>query len=373
MKTRAAVVESHGAEWSILELDLEAPRTGEVLVRWEYAGLCLSDEHNRAGTWTNEFPNVGGHEGAGVVEAVGPGVMRLRPGDHVVASFVPVCGYCRWCASGQSTLCVEAGPANVGRLPDGTFRFRLDGRDYGTYGGVATFAERSVVAQGSAVRIDPSIPLELAALASCSVLTGWGAVMRAGSLLPGETVIVIGAGGIGLNAVMAAATGGAAAVIAVDTLARKRDFALEVGATHAVASAQEAREIAVSLRPDVGGADLAVVATSVLDAKIGRAAFDAIGRHGRVILAAVAVGDVTLEFPAGALVGDQKRVIGTMYGSTNPHADIPAVLDLATAGRLPLRRLISETYALDDIRTGYRDLRAGTNIRGLIRHGTGAS
>lgn len=367
MKTRAATLVEKHHPWEVEELLLDGPRTGEVLVRWDFSGLCFSDEHAREGmapTW----PMVGGHEGAGVVLEVGQGVTRLAPGDHVVASFIPVCGRCYWCQSGRSVQCENTAQSGAGRLPDGTLRFRGPRGEYANFAGVATFADHAVVAEGSAVRIDPSIPLDLGALASCGVLTGWGAAVRAGKVQVGETVAVVGAGGIGINAVIGAAQGGAANVIAVDPLASKRDFALSIGATHAAADATAAQQLAADLNPRAGGADLAIVAAGTLNADVVRDAFDIAGKRGRVVIASMTGENDELRLPGMSWIGAEKRVIGTLYGSCNPHTDIPLVLDLAVRGRLPLDRLISRRYPLTDIAAGYGDLASGRNIRGVIDH-----
>jgi alcohol dehydrogenase (nicotinoprotein) len=368
MRTRAATVIAPPGPWVIDELDLLGPFSGEVLVRWDYAGLCFSDEHARLGDFGNRVPNVGGHEGAGVVVEVGQGVTRLSAGDHVVASFIPVCGRCRWCSTGKSVRCEAQKATANGTLADGTYRFNGPAGEYASFAGVATFANFAVVQDGSCVKVDPSIPLELAALASCGVLTGWGAAVRAGGTQPGETVAVVGAGGIGVSAMMGALNAGAANVIVVDPMEQKRAFALSVGATQAFATAAEARIAATDLNPTAEGADVVVVAAGTLSAAVVSDAFSIAGLGGRIVVASMSGKDDELRIPGMALVGGEKRLIGTMYGSTNPHSDIPLVLDLATRGRLPLSRMISGRYSLDQITQGYIDLAAGRNIRGVLEH-----
>jgi alcohol dehydrogenase (nicotinoprotein) len=368
MKTRAATVIAPPGPWVVEELDLQAPSTGEVLVRWDYAGLCFSDEHSRLGDFDNVVPNVGGHEGAGVVVETGLGVTRLTPGDHVVASFIPVCGRCRWCSTGKSVRCEAQKATAKGTLADGTYRFSGPAGEYANFAGVATFANFAVVQDGSCVKIDPSIPLEVAALASCGVLTGWGAAVRAGGSQPGETVAVVGAGGIGVSAVMGAVNAGAANVIVVDPIERKRTFALSVGATEAFATATEARIAATELNPSAEGADVVVVAAGTLNAGVVSDAFSIAGLGGRIVVVSMSGKDDELRIPGMGLVGSEKRLIGTMYGSTNPHSDIPLVLDLANRGKLPLSKLISGRYSVDEISQGYLDLAAGRNIRGILEH-----
>src|SRR5579859_6706441 len=214
LETKAAVLTQPGGDWELHDIAVESPRAGEVLVKIAYAGLCYSDEHLRFGM-AAELPIVGGHEGSGVVEAVGPGVTSLRPGDHVALTFVAICGRCHWCAGGRS---------GVGRMADGTFRFKggpasfpADG--FGGFCGIGTFSQYAVVSQNSCVQVDPDVPLLVVALVSCGVLTGWGSVVYTAGTAVGDTVVVVGAGGIGLNAVQGAKQAGATTIIAVDPVA----------------------------------------------------------------------------------------------------------------------------------------------------------
>lgn len=225
-----------------------------------------------------------------------------------------------------------------------------------------------MVATGFLVRIPRDAPLRFGAPVSCAVMTGWGAVNRAGELHAGEAVVVFGAGGIGINAVMGAARGEASAVISVDPLENKRALALELGATHAFASAEEAQQAAADLNPTAGGADLVVVAAGTLDANVVRAAFDVAGTRGRIVVVAMTEGNDELRVPGMTLIGREKRLVGSQYGSCDPSVDIPMLVDLAMRGELPLDRLITALYPLDDIIEGYADLAAGRNIRGVIEH-----
>src|SRR5689334_9236690 len=192
MKTRAAVLRDMGKDWEVIELDLDPPREGEVLIRFAAAGLCHSDDHLRTGDIPVRYPIVGGHEGAGVVEEVGAGVSRLKPGDHVVCSFLPTCGHCRFCAQGMTNLC-DLGALFVDNcLPDGTFRFHADGQDFGQMCLLGTFSQRSVVSEHSCIKIDDDLPLETVALAGCGVPTGWGTAVNAGGVRPGDTTVCTG-------------------------------------------------------------------------------------------------------------------------------------------------------------------------------------
>src|SRR5271170_873945 len=199
MKTRAAVLRDVGKDWEIIELELDPPKDGEVLIRFVAAGLCHSDDHLRTGDIPVRYPIVGGHEGAGIVEEVGAGVSRRKPGDHVVCSFLPTCGHCRFCARGETNLC-DLGALFIDNcLPDGTFRFHADGEDFGQMCLLGTFSQRSVVSEHSCVKIDDDLPLETVALVGCGVPTGWGTAVNAGAVRPGDTTVIYGIGGVGIT------------------------------------------------------------------------------------------------------------------------------------------------------------------------------
>jgi len=246
MKTRAAVLRKGGEPWEITELDLDEPKAGEVLIRFEAAGLCHSDEHIRA-TGTARLPLVGGHEGAGVIEAVGPAVTRVKTGDRVACSYIPVCGTCRYCSTGHQNLCDAGQNAAIGCLVDGTFRFHDHQEDLGGMCVLGTFSQRVVLSEWSCVKIEDDIPFELAALVSCGVTTGFCSSTRAADVRPGETVVVFGVGGVGINAVQGARYAGGKHVIAVDPVEFKREQAMEFGATHAFADPEQAHEAIVDL------------------------------------------------------------------------------------------------------------------------------
>ena len=210
MKMKAAVLWDFDADWSVEEIDLDGPRDGEVLVSFEAAGLCHSDHHVRTGDLPVPLPLVGGHEGAGVVQEIGPGVRDLKVGDHVVASFLPACGRCRWCASGHQNLCDQGAMLLSGAQLDGTFRRRAGGRDVGAACFLGTFAQYGTVPDSSIVKIDDDLPLSRACLLGCGVTTGWGSAVNTAKVSPGDTVVVIGCGGIGSGAIQGARLCGAA-------------------------------------------------------------------------------------------------------------------------------------------------------------------
>jgi NDMA-dependent alcohol dehydrogenase len=368
MKTRAAVLRDLGKDWEITELDLDPPKDGEVLVRFVASGLCHSDDHLRTGDIPVRYPIVGGHEGAGVVEETGAGVTRLKPGDHVVASFLPVCGHCRFCARGMSNLCDLGALLYDNCLPDGTFRFHSGGEDLGQMCLLGTFSERSVVSEYSCVKVEDDVPLETAALVGCGVPTGWGTAVNAGGVRAGDTTVVYGIGGVGINAVQGAAFAGARNLIAVDPVALKRETAARLGATHTAADAQAAQEIITEVTRGVG-ADQALVTVGVVTEDVISAAFAAIRKRGTVVITGIAgPGKNTIQLPSFDLTVLEKRVQGALFGGGNPFEEIPRMLDLYRAGRLKLDELVTTRYRLDELNQGYRDMLDGRNVRGLLVH-----
>ena len=282
MRTRAAVVDEGSTRFEIRELEVDEPGVGEVHVRFVASGLCHSDLHLIDGDLVPRYPIVAGHEGSGIVETVGPGVTKVAPGDHVVFSFVPSCGTCRYCATGRSSVCDLAANSLTGLFPDGRTRYHADGRDYGGFCMLGTFSERATVSQHSVVKVDDWLPLETAVLVGCGVPTGWGTAVYAGGVRAGDTVVVYGIGGVGINAVQGAAYAGAKYVIVVDPVAFKRETALKLGATHAFATAAEAHAKATELTWG-HGADQALVTVGVVDEQVVTDAFNVVGtrRRGR--------------------------------------------------------------------------------------------
>jgi alcohol dehydrogenase (nicotinoprotein) len=368
MKTKAAVLREVGKDWEIIELDLDPPKAGEVLVRYVASGLCHSDDHLRTGDIPVRYPIVGGHEGAGVVEEVGPGVTRLQPGDHIVCSFLPACGHCRFCARGQTNLCDMGYLLVENSLPDGTFRFHAEGQDFGQMCLVGTFSQWATVSVASCIKIDDDLPLETVALVGCGVPTGFGTSVNLGGVRPGDTVVIYGIGGVGINAVQGAAIAGAVNIIAVDPLPNKREVAEQFGATHSAADAAQAQQLVTELTRGVG-ADQALVTVGVVTQDVIDAAFAAIRKHGTVIVTGLAgPGKKNIQLSSFELTLFQKRLEGALFGGGNPFDDIPLMLDLYRAGRLKLDELITTRYRLDEVNQGYRDLLDGRNIRGLLVH-----
>ncbi len=368
MKCRGAVLRNDDT-WDVLDVELDDPKAGEVLVRFEYAGLCHSDVHFRR-SYSGMPPLVAGHEGSGVVEAVGRDVTRVATGDHVVVFVVPSCGGCRWCSVGRPVLCSTLSNPDTGSLRDGTVRFRLEGRPIGAHCMLGTFARRSVVLEESCVRIDPDVPLDVAALVSCGVVTGWGAVVHAGGAKVGDTVAVIGVGGVGINAVQAAVLTGARNIIAVDPVELKRTAAARLGATHQVRTITDARHVVRSLNPSAGGADVTVVATGSTSEEILSGAFDLTGKGGTMVVVALNddFDERTMRLAPSQLAVNEKRIQGCLMGSANYVYDIPMILDFYRSGRFQLDKLVSRHYELEQINQGFADMLAGRSMRGLIAH-----
>jgi NDMA-dependent alcohol dehydrogenase len=370
MKTKAAVLHGIHKPFEIEELDLDGPREGEVLVSFVAAGLCHSDLHMIDDDLPVRFPIVGGHEGAGIIEDVGPGVTKVKPGDPVVCSFIPSCGHCRYCSTGRQNLCDLGANISVGCLADGSFRFHRDGVDYGGICMLGTFSERATVSQHSVVKVDPSLPLETAVLVGCGVPTGWGTANYAGGVRAGDTVVIYGIGGIGINAVQGAVHAGAVNVVVVDPVEFKRETALKFGATHAFADAERAHEKIVELtRGQL--ADQALVTVGTVEENVVTAAFNAVGKGGVVVITGLAHPEkLTVHVSGLAMTTFEKTIKGALFGSANPQYDIVRLLGLYQAGQLKLDELITRRYGLEQVNEGYQDLRDGKNIRGVITFGS---
>jgi S-(hydroxymethyl)glutathione dehydrogenase/alcohol dehydrogenase len=369
VRTTAALLRAPGTEYELVELDVADPGPGEVLVEMAYAGLCHSDEHLRHANPGGRYPIVGGHEGSAVVLAVGDGVTRLRPGDHVVCSFLPACGHCRFCAAGRSNLCDKGATIATGQLPSGRWPFTLDGEPVGGFCMVGAFAHHTVLSEFSCVRIEPHVPLDTAALLACSVPTGWGSAVYAGGVRPGDTVVVVGLGGVGVNAVQGAVHAGALHVIGADPVAMKREFAESLGATHTVADAVEAAALARQLSRGTG-ADVVVVTVGKMGPDVMAGASACLGKGGTLVLTALAdrVHDGDVELRGHVTTVFEHRVQGALFGSCDPFRDIPMLQRLHEEGRLELDRLVTRRYSLEQLHEGYRDQAAGETVRGLLVH-----
>ena len=368
MKTNGAVLWEYGSNWTVEELELDPPGDGEVLLSWEATGLCHSDEHVRTGDLPAPLPILGGHEGAGVVQEVGAGVRDLKPGDHVVASFLPACGRCRFCATGHQNLCDLGALLMTGLQADGTYRRRIRGQDLGVMSFVGTFSQYGVVTDASLIKIDDDLPLSRACLLGCGVTTGWGSAVNTANVRPGETVVVIGFGGIGSGAVQGARLAGAEHIVVIEPVEGKRDRAMQFGATHFVTAMPEAMALVGELTKGVM-ADSALLTVGLLEGSMIEDSLNIIRKGGAVVVTALAaMTDVTPTLPLMMFTLFQKRLLGSLYGEANPRNDIPRLLSLYRDGQLLLDETVTSEYKLNDINEAYDDMRSGRNIRGVILH-----
>jgi NDMA-dependent alcohol dehydrogenase len=365
MKTKAAAIleaptKTSPGKYETIAVELDEPRRDELIIRMAAAGLCHSDDHMATGDLPLPmYPFVGGHEGAGVVEQIGPGTPGFEVGDHVVFSFIASCGHCRWCASGMQNLCDDG--KNFG---GGVRRHLSDGTEVA--GNTGTFSEYTIVNVHSVIKIDRDLPLDRMALLSCGVPTGWGAAVNSAQASPGDTIIVMGVGGIGINAVQGAANAGADTIVAVDPVTFKREKALALGATHAFETIAEADVFAKSVTTGQG-ADAVIVTTGVVTSAQIADAFSAIRKAGTVVVTGLAPFDeIGVPISLLEITLYQKRIQGSLYGQMSPNWSIPRLIGMYRNGTLKLDELITTTYTIDQVAQGYADMHAGTNIRGVV-------
>lgn len=349
----------------VADVDLAAPKAGEVRVKIAAAGVCHSDLHVKRGEWDAPAPLVMGHEGSGVVVELGEGVTSLAVGDHVVLSWVPPCGECRYCRSGHEARCQKVATvvAPKGVLFDGTSRLEQDGEPVHHYLGVSSFAEEVVVPASGAVKVRDDAPLDVIAVVGCAVATGVGAVLNTAAVEPGSTVVVIGCGGVGLNVVQGAKLAGAERIIAIDVLAEKTKLALQFGATDRIDASQgDAVEQLFALIPD--GVDYAFDA-------IGRTvtteqAIRMLGLGGAAVIVGLPPTGAKASFEPLVLAEADQRILGSNYGSVRPSIDIPALVDRYMDGQLKLDPLISSRRPLAEAAEAFDDLESGEALRTLL-------
>ena len=369
MKTKAAILWEVNQPWSVEEIELDPPKQGEVLVKIAASGMCHSDEHLVTGDLPFELPIIGGHEGAGVVQEVGEGVSWLAPGDHVVFGFVPSCGRCPSCSTGHQNLCDLGALMGLGKqVSDGTSRHHAQGKDLGLMCLLGTFAHHTVVSEASCIKIDKDVPLDRACLLGCGVVTGWGSAVYAAETKPGDTVVVVGIGGIGANAVQGAKLAGAKRIIAIDPVEFKREKAMEFGATHTFASMEEALPGITDLTWGTM-ANKVIMTMGVGSGEVIGSAMALASKRGRVVVTNI---HPALEYSASMSLLDltlmEKQLVGSLFGSGNPRADIPKLIGLYREGQLDLDGLVTTEYTLDTVNDGYDAMRAGTNIRGVMKY-----
>jgi S-(hydroxymethyl)glutathione dehydrogenase/alcohol dehydrogenase len=346
------------------EISVDAPKRGEVTVKIAACGVCHSDLSATNGTIALPPPLVLGHEGAGEVVEVGEGGSGFAVGDHVVSSFIYMCGKCRFCAGGRPVLCVEQGKA-LTTPPEGTARVHdKAGKALGIFSGCGVMAEYATLSVDNLVKIDPKIPLDRAALVGCAVTTGVGAVFNTAKVEPGSSVAVFGCGGVGLNVVQGAAIAGAERIIAIDTMESKLALAKQFGATDVIL-AKPGEDVAKALKKLTGGGpDYAFECVGV--GALAETAYRAIRRGGKAIVVGVAKASDAASIKPMTLVFEEKSLQGSYFGSCVPRIDFPRMLQLYMAGRLKLDELITHRYRIEDAPQAFADLESGRNARGVI-------
>jgi S-(hydroxymethyl)glutathione dehydrogenase/alcohol dehydrogenase len=373
MTIRAAVLDRPGVPTRIETLELDPPREGEVRVRMVAAGVCHSDLHVRDGEWEREGPIVLGHEGAGVIEELGPGVAEghhaLRPGVLVALAWLIPCGRCRACLAGRVWLC-SASPSYTHRMPSGRAAIHRPGAggDVLTYCAIGTFADRQNVPAAAAIPVDPATPHEVAALIGCCVTTGVGAMTKTADVQPGASVAVIGLGGVGLSCVMGAALAGAGRIVAVDRVAEKLDLARSFGATDTVlAGADDAATLAAIRDLTDGGPDVCAEAIG-LPSTI-ELAIASLPTGGAAVLVGMTPFGARASFEPFPFVDGGRRIIGSNYGSADPAVDFPRYAALHLAGQLPADRLVTGRIGLDGLEDAFAAMRRGEGVRTMIGFG----
>jgi S-(hydroxymethyl)glutathione dehydrogenase/alcohol dehydrogenase len=364
--TEVAVAYATHQPLQIAEVSLAELAPHDVLVRIEASGLCHSDVSVQSGALPFPTPIILGHEGAGVVEEVGSAVTGVAPGDHVVLSAIIACGRCASCQRGTPNLCEWGLPTIFSCLqPDGGFRARdADGRDLYQFACLGTLARRAIVPDLAVIPISRDVPFEAAALVGCGVLTGVGAVFNRARVRPGDSVAVIGCGGVGLNVIQAARLAGATTVIAIDPQPAKRDLAADFGAGDLIDP--RATDVLERVRELTGGRGVDYAFECVGIGALVRQAWDAIAIDGTVVAIGVAATEDVCELPAQAFSTSEKTLMSCLYGTARPRIDMPLYLELYRQGRLKLDELVTRRYALSEVNQAVADLESGANARGVV-------
>ncbi|KBA68971.1 NDMA-dependent alcohol dehydrogenase [Mycobacterium tuberculosis] len=370
MKTKGALIWEFNQPWSVEEIEIGDPRKDEVKIQMEAAGMCRSDHHLVTGDIPMAgFPVLGGHEGAGIVTEVGPGVDDFAPGDHVVLAFIPSCGKCPSCQAGMRNLCdLGAGLLAGESVTDGSFRIQARGQNVYPMTLLGTFSPYMVVHRSSVVKIDPSVPFEVACLVGCGVTTGYGSAVRTADVRPGDDVAIVGLGGVGMAALQGAVSAGARYVFAVELVEWKRDQALKFGATHVYPDINAAlmgiAEVTYGLM-----AQKVIITVGKLDGADVDSYLTITAKGGTCVLTAIgSLVDTQVTLNLAMLTLLQKNIQGTIFGGGNPHYDIPKLLSMYKAGKLNLDDMVTTAYKLEQINDGYQDMLNGKNIRGVIRY-----
>jgi len=365
MRIEAAILWEQGQPLSVEVADLDPPGPGEVLVEVKAAGVCHSDLHPARGDWPMKTPVVLGHEGSGIVRDVGPSVTSLQPGDHVVLSWSPACGTCPPCLEGRAVLCDRVEKVTYrNKLPSGGMRLHARDKDIAPFLGTACFSDFVVIPAEGAIRVPRDVPFDALATLGCAVITGVGAVTNAARVPPGSRVAIIGAGGVGLNVVQGAAISKCDAIIAIDLRPVPLALAKQFGATHTVDASSD---VPAAVRELSNGRGVDYVFDTVGSPATLTSALACARKGGTVVLTGLARGDSQAAFPMFPFVMQEKRLIGSVYGSGQPTRDIPHLVSLYEEGRLKLKELVTRTYALGQINDALTALAASDGARGVIR------
>jgi S-(hydroxymethyl)glutathione dehydrogenase / alcohol dehydrogenase len=361
---RAAVLMKINAPLEIVDLEQEPPRAGEVRVRVKAAGVCMSDWHIMNGDWPLPLPMVLGHEAAGVVLENGPGVDRVKPGDHVIFSFRPNCGRCRYCCSGQTVLCIGHNDTPRWRMYDGSARLKLNGGPVNQMARIGTFSEEVVCPAEQVVKIRNDLPFTHGAIIGCSVATGIGAVIRHARVPAGSSVLVIGCGGVGLNVVQGARLAGANPIIACDLRDNKLAYAQQFGATHTINAS--AGNVVEAVRAITGGLGADTAFDAIGSEQTALQVIDAVAPGGRAVLVGIPAFSTRVPINPSQLIYGEKVISATYYGSVRPAIDFPLLADLDLDKMINLDDLISRIYRFDEINEGFRLMLAGEVARGVV-------
>jgi len=364
---KAAILYEVGKPLAVESIEVEGPRAGEVLVRYAAAGVCHSDHHVMVGIIPAPTPIILGHEGAGVVEEVGAGVTSVKPGDHVVSVWRYSCGACEPCLSGRPATCGHGAQMRAGGvLSDGTTRFKRGRERVHHWLGVSTFSSHSVMSERSVLKIRDDMPLEKAAVVSCAVITGVGAVINGAKVRPGESVAVFGAGGVGLNAIQGARLVGAEPIIAVDIMQGKLDYARKFGATHTVNSSDE--NPVERIKEITGGKGVHYAFEMIGVAEVMTTAFRCLRTGGAAVVVGIADSKSVISINPVPLVTEEKRLIGSLYGSSSPRLEVPRLIDLYMAGKLNLDDLLTRSWPIEQINEAYGALLRGEVARSVVTY-----
>ena len=363
---RAALLEQVGEKLAVVDdVELDDPQAGEVVVRVEHCGVCHSDLHMIDGSLPSPMPVILGHEAGGIVEEVGPGVTDLAPGDKVILTLRPPCGRCYWCVRGQFSQCAPGAAMVAGTFADGGTRIRRGDQVVHRAGVVlAAFAERTVVPVTAAVKVDDDTPLEIAAVIGCAVQTGVGAVVNTAQVQPGDTVAVVGLGGIGISIVQGARLAGASRVIGIDPVASRREQAAQFGVTDAIDP--EAGDAAAQVQDLTGGIGVDHAFEAVGRAALIESAIGMTRSAGNIVIVGVPGMMDMLNLHALGFWATGKVLRGTFLGDANPHRDFPRLLSLWRAGKLDLEAMVTSHRPLDEINEAFDDMRAGAGLRTVL-------